>query len=90
MFIVCLSIKLIQYCMRFRVRKKKNSSGSISIHIIDRSNRGDKVVESLGSSKNEDEIEQLYQKALYRIDELEQNLLYISKDTTKKEQIKDY
>ncbi len=75
--------------MGFRVRKKKNSSGSTSIHIIDRTNRGYKVVESLGSSKNEFEIKRLYQKALNRIDELEQNLLYIVKDNTKKEQIKD-
>jgi hypothetical protein len=75
--------------MGYRVRKKKNSSGSISIHIINRTNREYKVVESLGSSKNEDEIERLYQKALDRIDELEQNLLYISKDNTKKEQIKN-
>ena len=37
--------------MRLRVRKKKNPSGSTSIHIIDRTNRGYKVVESLGSSK---------------------------------------
>jgi hypothetical protein len=37
--------------MKLRVRKKKNSSGSISIYIVDRTNRGYKVVESLGSSK---------------------------------------
>ncbi len=65
--------------MGFKVRKKKNASGSISIHIVDRSNRGYKVIESLGSSKNKEEVEILYQKALNRIDELEQNLLYISK-----------
>ncbi len=75
--------------MSFRVRKKKNLSGSYSIHIIDRTNRGYKVVESLGSSKNLDEVETLYQKALDRIDELEQNLLYISRETTKVDQIKD-
>ncbi len=69
--------------MSFRVRKKKNLSGSYSIHIIDRTNRGYKVVESLGSSKNLDEVETLYQKALDRIDELEQSLLYISRETTK-------
>ena len=65
--------------MKLRVRKKKNTSGSISIHIVDRTNRGYKVVESLGSSKDEDEIEQLYNQALQRIDELESNLLYTSK-----------
>ncbi|WP_264299331.1 hypothetical protein [Sulfurimonas sediminis] len=36
--------------MRLRVRKKKNASGSISIHIVDRINRGYKVVESLGEA----------------------------------------
>jgi hypothetical protein len=41
--------------MKLRVRKKKNSSGSISIHIVDRTNRGYRVVESLGSSKDAEE-----------------------------------
>jgi len=65
--------------MKLRVRKKKNQSGSVSIHIVDRTNRGYKVVESLGSSKDEDEIQVLYNKALKRIDELEHNLLYTTK-----------
>ena len=60
--------------MHLRVRKKKNRSGSISIHIVDRTNREYKVVETLGSSKNEEEINRLYQKALKRINELENNL----------------
>ncbi len=63
--------------MSLKVRKKKNKSGSTSIHIVDRTNRGYKVVESLGSSKNEDKIEALYQKALNRIDELETQLSHI-------------
>jgi len=75
--------------MSLRVRKKKNASGSISIHIIDRTNRGYKLVESLGSSKDEKEIEKLYQKALERIDELENNLLFVSKRNNKKELLKD-
>jgi hypothetical protein len=75
--------------MGLRVRKKKNRSGSVSIHIIDRTNRGYKVVESLGSSKDEDEIEVLYKKALLKIDELEQNLFYSSKESSKQTQIKD-
>jgi len=74
--------------MGLKVRKKKNSSGSISIHIVDRSSRGYKVVETLGSSKDPDEIEQLYKKALGRIDELEYNLLYFSKTNNKKELLK--
>lgn len=55
--------------MNLRVRKKRNKSGSVSIVIVDRSNRGYKVVETIGCSKNEDEIEKLYQKALKRINE---------------------
>lgn len=73
--------------MGLRVRKKKNASGSISIYIVDRTNRGYKVVESLGSSKDEKEIEALYKKALDRIDELENNLFYASKKSYKKEKL---
>ncbi len=46
--------------MSLRVRKKKNSSGSTSIHIVDRTDRGYKVVESIGCSYDENEIETLY------------------------------
>ena len=60
--------------MNLRVRKKKNASGSISIQILDRTNRGYKVVETIGCSSNEDEIKQFYEKALQRINELSQNL----------------
>ena len=74
--------------MGLRVRKKKNSSGSISVYIVDRSNRGYKVVETLGSSKDPDKIKQLYQKALDCIDELEHNLLYFSQSNNKKELLK--
>ena len=75
--------------MKLRIRKKKNSSGSISIHIVDRTNRGYKLVESLGSSKNEDEIEALYQQALKRVDELENNLFHASHYNQKKDQLKN-
>ena len=75
--------------MSLRVRKKRNASGSISIHIVDRTNRGYKLVESIGSSKDEKEIESLYQQALKKIDELENNLFFVAKDTNKKEQLKD-
>jgi len=75
--------------MSLRVRKKRNASGSVSIHIVDRSNRGYKLVESVGSSKDEKEIEKLYQKALDRIDELENNLLFVSKRNNKKELLKE-
>ena len=73
--------------MGLRVRKKKNASGSISIQIIDRKNRGYRVVETVGCATDEDKIEILYQKALNRIDEIENNLLFISKTNEKKDQI---
>jgi hypothetical protein len=75
--------------MSLRVRKKKNKSGSISIQIVDRNNRGYKVVESLGYSKDEIEVEVLYKKALKRIDELENNLFYVSQKNDKKEKLKE-
>jgi len=75
--------------MSLRIRKKRNKSGSVSIHIVDRTNRGYKLVESLGSSKDKKEIEELYQKALKRVDELEKNLLFITKENSKKEQLKN-
>ena len=73
--------------MSLRVRKKKNKSGSISVIIVNRKNRGYKVIESLGSSKNEEEIEALYQKALKRIDELEPNLFTIKEKNEKEEEL---
>lgn len=80
---------LILFYMRLKIRKKKNKSGSISIHIVDRSGRGYKVVESLGSSKDPDEIERLYQKAFDRINELENNLFHFFKINSKKELLKE-
>jgi len=76
--------------MGLRIRKKKNKSGSISIVIVDRSNRGYKVIETIGYSKDKDEIEALYQKALKRIDELEKNLFFISNEDNKKAQLKNF
>lgn len=43
------------------VRKKKNKSGSVSIQIIDKKDNY-KVVQTVGSSSNKDEIERLFQK----------------------------
>ena len=77
------------YIMGLRIRKKKNKSGSISIVIVDRSKRGYKVVETIGYSKDKDEIKALYQKALKRIDELEKNLFFISNEDNKKVQLKN-
>jgi len=45
------------------VRKKRNASGSVSIQIIDKSD-GYKVVQTIGSADNPDDIEKLWQKGL--------------------------
>lgn len=52
------------------VRKKHNTSGSVSVQIIDKSEGKYKVVQTIGSSKDPDEIEKLYTKAYYRIPEI--------------------
>ena len=75
--------------MGLRVRKKRNASGSISIHIVDRTNRGYKVIESLGSSKDEKEIEQLYNQALQKIDQLENNLLHRAKTNEEQKKLEE-
>lgn len=48
------------------VRKKRNKSGTVSVQIIDKT-RGYRVVKTIGSSKIEDEIDLLVQKARYTI-----------------------
>jgi transposase len=52
------------------VRKKKNRSGSVSIQIIKKINRTNKVIKSIGSSKDPDEVERLFQKGLYELPRL--------------------
>jgi transposase len=52
------------------VRKKKNRSGSISIQIIKKVDRINKVIKTIGSSKDPDEINRLYQKGLYDLPRL--------------------
>src|SRR5574344_833119 len=56
------------------VRKKKNSSGSVSVQIISKNNNKYKVVETIGCGRNEFEVEQLLQNAKNRLIELEPNL----------------
>ncbi|WP_418641264.1 hypothetical protein, partial [Sulfurimonas sp. ST-27] len=56
------------------VRKKKNSSGSVSIQIIKKVKGRSKVIESIGCSKDSDEIEELLKKGKERIKELEPTL----------------
>ena len=52
------------------VRKKKNRSGSVSIQIIQKINRNNKVLKTIGSSANPNEIERLYKQALYEMPRL--------------------
>lgn len=42
------------------VRKKSNKSGSVSVQIINKSNNKYKVVQTIGSSKDKEEIERLF------------------------------
>ena len=49
------------------VRKKRNRSGSISVQIIDKSYGTYRVLKTIGSSKDEDEIERLYQSAILEV-----------------------
>lgn len=82
-FLLCVpSHNLLKFKMGLRVRKKKNQSGSISVQIVDRTNRGYKVVETLGCSDDETEIDKLHQKAILRINDLSQNLFSKSLDET--------
>ena len=73
--------------MNLRVRKKRNASGSISVQILDRTNRGYKVVETIGCSSDNKDIEQFYEKAIHRINELSQNLFSNSIDESNKKMI---
>ena len=54
------------------VRKKINSSGSISVQILEKTNRTNKLIQTVGSSKDEIEIERLYKRAFEIIDQLKQ------------------
>ena len=66
------------------VRKKKNNSGSISIQLIKKIGRKNKVVETIGCSKDEDEINKLFELGKERIKELEPNLFDVAKQENKK------
>ena len=68
------------------VRKKKNNSGSVSIQIIKKIDRKNKVVETIGCSKDKKEIEDLVQLAKQRIKELEPNLFDIAEQKEQEEQ----
>ena len=60
--------------MYLHIRKKKNPSGSISIQIIDRKNRGYKVIETIGCAKNEKDLNIFLELANIRLKELREEL----------------
>lgn len=62
------------------VRKKRNKSGTVSVQIIDKTN-GYRVVQTVGSSQNPDEIERLLFKAqqIVHADHPGQGLLFATK-----------
>ncbi len=65
---------LLQFYMGLHIREKENSSGSISVQIIDRTHRQYKVIETVGSSKNIVDIELYLDMAKIRLKELNQQL----------------
>jgi len=60
--------------MSLHIREKKNSSGSISIQIVDRRNRKYKVIETIGCAKNEIELRFYVDIAKSRLKELNKKL----------------
>ena len=60
--------------MSLHIREKKNKSGSVSVIIIDRNNRGYKVVETIGCAYNETDLEIFLDIAQARLKELNKKL----------------
>ena len=58
------------------VRKKKNKSGSISIQILEKVDRKNKLIKTVGSSKDLDKIEKLYQEAKNLIPTLQKQSIF--------------
>lgn len=52
------------------IRKKLNKSGTTSIQIIQKVGRSNKILKTIGSSSSPDELERLFQKALYEMPRL--------------------
>ena len=67
------------------VRKKKNLSGSVSIQILEKVGRKNKLIKTVGSSKDKDEIDKLYNEAyelIYTLQNQSTFNFYSSKDET--------
>jgi len=71
--------------MSLHIREKRNSSGSVSIQIVDRKNRGYKVIETIGCAKNDIEKEFYLTKASKRLQELQIKLYPTLFDVDKQE-----
>lgn len=69
------------------IRQKKNQSGSISVQIISKETGKYKVIETIGCSKNDYEIEQLLNQANERLLELEPNLFDFLEYQNKKQKL---
>ncbi len=69
------------------IRKKRNQSGSISVQIIKKIRGKSKLVETIGCSKDKEEIQRLYQRAAERIKELKPNLFDISEQKEQERKI---
>ncbi|UCM99187.1 IS1634 family transposase [Sulfurimonas sp. SWIR-19] len=69
--------------MSLHIRQKKNSSGTISIQIIDRTHRQYKVVETIACVKNDDEKRIYLEIAQKRLEELNKELYPTLFDTIK-------
>lgn len=69
------------------IRKKKNKSGSISIQIISKNSGRYKVVETIGCSSDENEVQHLLEKADERLLELEPNLFDFIEYQTRKQKL---
>ena len=60
--------------MYLHIRKKKNPSGSVSVQIIDRKNKGYKVIETIGCAKSEKDLNIFLELAHIRLKELRKEL----------------
>ena len=72
------------------LRKKKNASGSVSIQIVSKANGKYRLVKTIGSSKNEQEIEKLWFLGKQEIERITlQPKLFVSQSDTLVEQVFD-
>jgi hypothetical protein len=69
------------------VRQKKNQSGSVSVQIISKNNGKYKVIETIGCSKNDNDIKQLLLQANERLLELEPTLFDFAEYQEKKQRL---